>query len=556
VLTEPSFFEMTCDISSRLAAIQQDMLDDEVRFALRRISGFFLADYALLFSASESRTEILYEVNMETTMSPPDTLAVQNLLPQLFRGPSADIVSECVHLPNDLPESPHNDAHCGPGNVGPLIAVQVRTEPAESYICVLMINNLRQTWTETQAPRFRLLVEILAGAMDRHALKLALQGNMHEPTPQQHIVRVGSWEWDPNSGRILEMETLDRVLGFRPYSQAGFMEHVHPADRERLQRAIDKTHSRQTPARTIQYHLRSLQGDIRIIASRFSLVQSSTGTRMAGSFQDITDTRRYGHELRRMRAQRWHTNRLSGIGLLAASLAHELTQPLAAILTNSQCILRLMSHGHSGWMEIQEALKDVVHDSQRASHVLNAMRAMIQRGNAVRERVEAADLVDDVMVLMHSEFMARQVETRVTAVADCPIRVEATQIVQVLLNLILNSLDAMQRKRADLRRLAIDVKRIGTEEVQISVSDTGTGIPEAQHASVFDPFWSTKPHGIGIGLEICRSIVSAHGGRIWAEQNKGPGATFVFRLPLAETDDPSQRLENGSVVRMPGGSSV
>ncbi len=329
------------------------------------------------------------------------------------------------------------------------------------------------------------------------------------------------------------MQGVDRILGIKPASQASFMELVHASDRNLLQNAIDNALCYSGSKPLIEYRMRTRRDDIRIIRSRIELVHSDSEPRMIGTFHDVTDARRGEQELQLLRSQYWHADRIAQTGLLVASLAHELSQPLTAILSNAQAGLRFFSLDPLDAQEIRDILKDIVVDNQRARQIIDVLRAMMRRKETGRSRIDAADVARDVLALLHSEFVAQQVEVELACNGVFLVQADKTQIEQVLLNLMLNSIESMHSQPFEKRHIRLQVDRIGQEEVQVSVSDTGEGIPRNQLGSVFESFWTTKAHGLGMGLAVCRSIIEAHGGRIWAECNSDQGAIFLFRLPLA-----------------------
>jgi two-component system sensor kinase FixL len=536
VSTACSYFELASEISSKLIAAAPESAEDEIRHALACITEFFRADCGMLFRAVEGRMELVHAAEAERIASSSAVLAAQQLFPQLFRDALRDNHGICLRVPDDLPAaSKRHHARFAHFGIGPSMAALMGTGAGVSYLCAVVFTRAAQAWSKTQLQQFRLLAEMLAGAMRRRDLHHALQYKLLELTEAQRICRVGSWEWDLENGSILKMEGVERVLGVRPCTQAAFMEQVHAADRARLQKAIDDACAKEADEHPLEYRMQTRRGDIRIITSRFSLLHSAHGPRMAGSFHDVTNARRGEHELQLLRSQHWHADRLAHTGVLVSSLAHELSQPLAAILTNAQAGLRALERETLDRREAGDILQDIVGDSRRAMHVINALRAMIRREQTPRANIDVADIAHEILALLHSELLAQQVEVELGCGAGCTVLADKTQIEQVLLNLILNSMESMRGQDANARRLRLQVSRVGEHEVQVAVHDSGAGIPKDQLASVFEPFWTTKPHGIGMGLEVCRSIIAAHGGRIWAECNEDRGVTFLFRLPLSDT---------------------
>jgi signal transduction histidine kinase len=230
-----------------------------------------------------------------------------------------------------------------------------------------------------------------------------------------------------------------------------------------------------------------------------------------------------------------HVTRVTTMGELTASIAHEVNQPLAAIANNANAALGLLGGDSADLSEIREALGDIVGDAGRAGSIIERVRAQAKRAPPERVPLRLADVVGDVAVLAAEEAIARGVTIRTGIPADLPVVLgDRVQLQQVLLNLVMNAMDAMSSVDATERKLVIRGRSemcAGTRVVTIQVQDRGRGIDASQIDRLFQAFFTTKPHGMGMGLAISRSIIRAHGGRLWAEPNEGPGATFSFSLP-------------------------
>src|SRR5437879_6252894 len=243
--------------------------------------------------------------------------------------------------------------------------------------------------------------------------------------------------------------------------------------------------------------------------------------------------------LREAQAALTHVTRVTTLGEVTASFAHELNQPLAAIVNNANACLGLLPSGRHDLDEVREALADIVSDADRASAIIERVRGLAKRTPPEKVPLRLVDIVDDVLVLAAAESVARHVAIRNEAAADVPVVLgDRVQLLQVLLNLVVNGMDAMSTMDESERRLEIrgclDTQD-GSPAARISVQDCGVGLDAEQAERIFEAFYTTKPHGMGLGLAISRSIIEAHGGRLWAESNRGSGATFSFRLPAAPT---------------------
>jgi signal transduction histidine kinase len=253
--------------------------------------------------------------------------------------------------------------------------------------------------------------------------------------------------------------------------------------------------------------------------------------------RDLTEHILASEALRETQAELTHVARVTTLGEVTGSFAHELNQPLAAIVNNASACLGLLRGGRPDLDEVRGALGDIVTDAERASAIIERVGRLAKRSSPERVRLRLADVVADVVALAAAESAARRVAIRTDVPATLPVVAgDRVQLQQVLLNLVVNGMDAMSGLDEPDRRLEIR----GCEDVQdgvpvatISVRDCGIGLQDGQADRLFEAFYTTKPHGMGLGLAISRSIIEAHGGRLWAESNPGPGATFSFRLPTA-----------------------
>jgi signal transduction histidine kinase len=227
------------------------------------------------------------------------------------------------------------------------------------------------------------------------------------------------------------------------------------------------------------------------------------------------------------------------MGELAASIAHEMNQPLGAIVNNGNVCLRLLSQSSSRNDEAIEALSDIVNDANRASAIIGRIRGMTQRTLPEEISLQLRDVIADVLALAHRELAEYRIEVRTGLPEDLPrVSGDRVQLQQVLLNLVMNGIDAMRGVEDERRILTIAGQRdqlADQPSVRITVQDLGSGIEPETLERLFEAFYSTKPDGMGMGLRISRSLVEAHGGRLWATRNAGPGATFFFALPAKES---------------------
>jgi two-component system sensor kinase FixL len=246
--------------------------------------------------------------------------------------------------------------------------------------------------------------------------------------------------------------------------------------------------------------------------------------------RDVTERRRAEVELQTQRTELAHLSRVALLGELSAAFAHELNQPLAAIMSNARAGQRLMARKPPEMAEVRAILEDIVADDRRAGEVIRRMQALLKRGELQLQPLDVNEVVQEVVELLHSELIRREVLVRTVLAPALPrVPADRIQMQQVLMNLLFNACDAMADHPREAR--SVTILTSGTlGAVRISVSDQGTGIPDGNEERVFEPFFTSKHHGLGLGLAICRTIVAAHGGRLWAVNNADRGATFHLVL--------------------------
>ena len=254
--------------------------------------------------------------------------------------------------------------------------------------------------------------------------------------------------------------------------------------------------------------------------------------------RDVTDRKRAERETRELRDELTHVGRVSSLGALTGSLAHEINQPLASIMANAQAALRLIALSPPDLDELREALADIVDDDRRAGNVLRRLRALLTNAAPETVPLDIKDTLEEIRGLLHSDSVMRGISLEVRLAEDLPpVRGDRIQLQQVALNLLINAFDAVQDLDADRRRVTLEAG-VQEEQVVVSVADHGPGVPEDRLLEIFDPFYTTKAEGMGMGLSICQTIANAHGGVVVAARNSDRGMTFALRLPIAHAIAP------------------
>jgi two-component system, LuxR family, sensor kinase FixL len=308
---------------------------------------------------------------------------------------------------------------------------------------------------------------------------------------------------------------------------------VHPADRARWHQARNELEAG-VRSMDIEYRIIHPDGSLRYVHHIAQTTRSPEGRvlRQVGTLHDITDRRLAEDEARQMQDRITHFGRISTMGEMAAGIAHEVNQPLTAIATYAQACQRLIASGQCPPEEIRSALEQIGAQALRAGEVIRRLRTFVKNREVRREQIEANRILEDVLTLAQTDARHHGVRMVLDLAPESPqVQADIVQIQQVILNLVRNSIDAMldvsEAQREIILRTHIDAEG----DVEFMVADRGTGIDAATMAELFNPFFTTKPGGTGLGLSISRSIVRAHGGKLWCNPNPGGGARFFFTLP-------------------------
>lgn len=271
-----------------------------------------------------------------------------------------------------------------------------------------------------------------------------------------------------------------------------------------------------------------------LVGSGGTLVWSWSRKRVARAME----RERTAHETQRLREELAHASRVSSMGQLATGLAHELGQPLGAILRNAEAAEMLMDQASPDLVEIRAILADIRQDDQRAAGVIERMRAFLKRRSVEPTRLSAGELLHEVETLVRHNALQHQIQVALEVSPGLPeVHGDRVQLQQVLLNLLINGMDAVSQQPSETRRLVVQARPTGGRMIEVSVRDSGPGIPAPSLGQVFEPFFTTKPHGMGLGLAVSKTIVEAHQGQIWAENLAGGGARFCFTVPVANGSD-------------------
>jgi len=377
-----------------------------------------------------------------------------------------------------------------------------------------------------------LIAALLIERRTRQRTAVALSESQQQMSLAVNAARLSPWVWDATNGKISAPKqnpqhshsSKEQAVTF-----AEVLESVHPADRENLKRAVWRA-MRTGEELDAEYRLVDPDGAVRWISAR-GQAEGGASQRLLGVALDITERKAADLRAAYDRNALRHMSRVSMAGQLSAAIAHQLNQPLAAILGNAEVAQKMLGRDKLDVEELRAICNDIVSEDHRASEIIRRLSELYKRGDMKLERIVLNKLVHGTLDLLHTELIVRHV-TPVSELAPELPAIEGgyVQLQQVVLNLVLNAADAMSEVKPDERRLTIRTEA-NAVDVRLYVVDNGAGIAPDHLKAVFDPFWSTKDGGMGMGLAICQSIVASHRGTITATNNAHGGATFCVSLP-------------------------
>ena len=349
---------------------------------------------------------------------------------------------------------------------------------------------------------------------------------------------IGLWIWRLTDDQLWSTELVNSFYGYPKKRLAGadLFARIHPEDRENFRSTWERL-SPVMPSNVTEYRvLLPETGEQRWLSSegRASFDAAGKIRHLTGVTMNVTRRRAMERDLQQHKDQLSHAMRVATMGELSASLAHELNQPLASILWNAETAQRLLEQNPSDFEPVRECIEDIISDEKRAAGVITSLRALFKKDTGKPEARDLQELVTETLALIRMDLSTRGVSVG-TELPKAPLVVLAdrVQIQQVLINLCMNAAEAMAEVPASERQLSLSARLAEEAFVEVAVQDRGCGLDATQVREMFEPFRTSKPSGLGMGLSICRTIVEAHGGRIWMQSSPGQGATIYFTLQHA-----------------------
>jgi PAS domain S-box-containing protein len=383
----------------------------------------------------------------------------------------------------------------------------------------------------------------LAGiAIERNLTQDRLRRSESYLAEAQRLTQTGSWAFYPGSGKAAYWsEEMFRIWGFdrlqgMPDAPTAW-QRIHPEDLGRMKERLESVLRGEIKSDFLEEHRIVLpDGAVKHIEAIGHAVLGPSGevVEYVGTCVDVTERKRAAEErdrLHHLQAQLAHVNRLTTMGELTASLAHEINQPITAAAANASACVLWLARENPELEEARAAAGRIVEDAKRAAEIVSRTRLLFKKGAAQREPVDVNEVVEQMVTLLRNEAARYGVSIRTELGTELPpVPGDRVQLQQVLMNLMMNGIDAMKSSDGS-RELTLTTARDDVDQLMVAVRDTGAGLPE-QVDRIFDAFFTTKPHGTGMGLAISRTIVEAHGGRLSAAPNDGRGAVFQFTLPM------------------------
>lgn len=530
-------------LSSKFINHSAESIDLKIADALSRIGTFLAVDRAFLFRFNWDKTEFRISHLWEAEDIPKDQVVRGVIVKEFFPWLSGNLLEGKDIVVSDVEklsfeETAQNEyAYCRQMGIRSFLILPIKIEKAP--LCAVGLDSIgvKKNWSKNVINRLRFVGEICANSIERQHSEEKLKAS--ELKYRTVADFTYDWEyWTYLDGTMTYVSSsCERISGYpaRDFlnNPSLFREIIVPEDRE-----IWDTHycdsRNKFKGREIQFRIRKRDGEIRWIEHACQPVSDDQGnpSGFRASNRDVTKRKHYEMETLRLQSELAHVDRVSTIGTLTSALAHEINQPLTAMRSYAQAGLRFLDADQPDYDNLRKALKGIVADNKRASSVINHLRSLVKKEKHSAEAFDVNSMIERVIFLINSEIVLRNAKVKLNLHQNAPaFHGDSVQIQQVIINLLTNALDAIENQPVESRHITLSTKAEKAGVVIVSISDSGGGINPDKMEEIFNPFYTTKPQGLGLGLAMCRSIIEAHGGQLRCENNPDGGATFSFTLP-------------------------
>ncbi|WP_172682703.1 sensor histidine kinase [Verrucomicrobium spinosum] len=536
------------ELSVSLINVSADQIDQEVIRALERIQSVMSIEHCVLFTYSLRAEALVITHEADDPPRPPLSQINGSKFPWVLSHLTEKGTVRLNDTSQDLPlDALAERAACIELGVRSALIIPLRMTDAEVRGVAYATTRDARQWSDDLASSLQLIGDVLLSSLSAKQAETALRHTETSMTLAAESAMLGFWRWYPDENRSWLTDQARAIYGFEKDTRgthADYLKRIHPEDRAaaltRFARAIKVDENFEH-----EYRLLFPDDDIRWVVVRARLVRKPNGRlqEIVGVSIDVTKDREQELRMHRQHEEMARLGRVAVLGEMTASLAHELNQPLTAIVTNASAARRFMNRDNPDPEMMNDLLQDITTAGQRAGEIIRGIRSMVKPGGAGREALDVNSLISEVLSLMKTDIMAKSSSVDLDLAPQLPqVHAIAVQVQQVLMNLLMNALEAMQHLPATSRRLTVSSSSPSGEAVHISVRDLGTGLPtDVPTRRLFDQFFSTKPDGMGMGLAIARSIVEGHGGTLEASDHPEGGAKFTIILPVRKFAPPSSR---------------
>jgi PAS domain S-box-containing protein len=376
---------------------------------------------------------------------------------------------------------------------------------------------------------------------ERKRAENALRQSEANLAEAQRLSKTGSFAWDVTSGKVRWSEEAYRIFEHDPSVEPTLdlvVTRTHPDDRSIFMHTLEPVMRERRPNWEVEHRIVMADGRIKNIHVVAHAGESMETLEYIGALMDITDAKQAQEALQQAQAELAHITRVTALGELTASIAHEVNQPLAAVITNAESSLRWLGRAPPELGEARSAVERIIKDGHRASAVIKRIRDLATYSDPEYAPLDINGAIDETLHLLRRELLQQRVAFRLDLAPGLPkVLGDRVQLQQVMINLVMNGVESMSKVSERQHQLIIRSRQHDASQVMVAIQDSGVGLDPETADRLFAAFFTTKPGGMGMGLSICRSIIEDHEGKLWASGNDGPGATFKFTVPIHRTSE-------------------